>query len=224
MFDFNARLYWSTPIIEVRNPEHAAIKPGLVKLAYAGQKLHGDGVTSGIAPYAKGGLYESPFNLFSAGVAEVQSLAQFCARALHEAVVRTDHQLRGGANKLEHARIELFESWVHITRDGGFHEQHMHPNCSWCGIYYVENGDSTMDPPNGVNRFFPPFASNYEDAGSLVCPLDPIQPTPEEGKLILFPSYVRHSAALYRGTRDRIVIAFNARISKPRPELHFPTP
>jgi hypothetical protein len=39
-----------------------------------------------------------------------------------------------------------------------------------------------------------------------------VQIVPHEGKLALFPSYVPYSARVYRGQRDRIVIAFNARV------------
>ena len=41
---------------------------------------------------------------------------------------------------------------------------------------------------------------------------DSLQADVEEGKLVLFPSYVQHSAMLYRGGRDRIVVSFNSRL------------
>ena len=36
----------------------------------------------------------------------------------------------------------------------------------------------------------------------------------EDGKLILFPSFLTHYQSLYEGTKDRIVIAFNASVFK----------
>jgi uncharacterized protein (TIGR02466 family) len=101
---------------------------------------------------------------------------------------------------------------VHVTRDGGYHEPHYHPNCSWCGIYYLEVGDCTRNPPNGVNRFFPPVRTLYEDFGSMAFNHNAVSVPPEEGTLVLFPSYVEHSATPYRGTRERIVISFNSRV------------
>ena len=106
----------------------------------------------------------------------------------------------------------MFESWVHVTHDGGYHEVHYHPNCSWCGIYYLEAGDCTLSPPNGVNRFFSPATLLYEDSGSMAYRPTPVSVVPEEGKLVVFPSYVQHSAMVYRGGRDRIVVSFNARV------------
>jgi hypothetical protein len=72
-----------------------------------------------------------------------------------------------------------------------------------------------MNPPNGVNRFFSPVMISYEDVGSSAYSQVPVSYPPEEGKLVLFPSYVQHSAATYRGTKDRIVIAFNSRVFLP---------
>jgi hypothetical protein len=63
-----------------------------------------------------------------------------------------------------------------------------------------------------------PFVSTYEDLGTKIWPLGTVTIGPREGSLLLFPSYVRHSAALYRGHKDRIVIAFNARVRSSRLE------
>ena len=35
---------------------------------------------------------------------------------------------------------------------------------------------------------------------------------PEDGLLVLFPSYLQHYQSLYIGAKDRIVIAFNAQV------------
>jgi hypothetical protein len=32
-------------------------------------------------------------------------------------------------------RVEIRDSWFHITNSGGFHDAHTHGGCSWCGIY-----------------------------------------------------------------------------------------
>ncbi len=54
---------------------------------------------------------------------------------------------------------------------------------------------------NGVNRF---YSSNLFDPNEVA------DIVPEEGKLILFPGYVRHAALPYTGKLDRVVISFNA--------------
>ena len=39
--------------------------------------------------------------------------------------------------------------------------------------------------------------------------------TPQEGELILFPSFLPHKALPYTGERDRIIVSFNAQIHAP---------
>jgi uncharacterized protein (TIGR02466 family) len=202
---------WVTPLVRVRNPDHGRLKPGLVAHAYERERRGAGGVASGVAAKMKDRLYESPFDLFRDDVAEVQALARFCSDALGALVTELRRRLNRpqGAGSL---RIDMAESWVHITRDGGYHDTHLHPNCSWCGIYYVEPGDATLKPPNGVNRFYPPLVPTYHDFGTTALLTDPADLAPDEGTLVLFPSYIHHSAIVYRGQKDRVIISFNARV------------
>jgi uncharacterized protein (TIGR02466 family) len=202
---------WVIPLVRVKNPDHAHLKTALVDHAYERERRSGTGVASGIAAKMKSNLYESAFDLFKSDLPEVQALAKFCSQALGSLVM----ELRRRLNRPPAAgnlRIDMPESWVHITRDGGYHDMHLHPNCSWCGIYYLDPGDATLKPPNGVNRFYPPFGPNYHDFGTTALSTDPADVAPEEGTLVLFPSYLHHSAIVYRGTRDRIIASFNARV------------
>ena len=208
-------MQWRTPIVEVMNPDHARLKAGLVRHAYEIERRAKGPIASGVAPLAKSGLYESPFDLFAtADVPEVGSLRAFCAQSVAEIVVGLHQQANGGRNVLGAVAVHIVEAWMHITRDGGYHDVHTHPGFSWCGIYYVQSGESTADPPNGVNRFYPPWDVGYQDVGSTVYQPEVFQPAAVDGKLILFPGYVRHSAVPYRGPTDRILVAFNARASK----------
>ena len=208
----NVSHLWATPIVEVRNPAHAQIKPALVAHCYEIERRAAAPIESGVTPMKKANLYESKFDFFKADVPEVQALRQFCGEALSRSVFHLLQRNTPGVKPPGQLAIDMFESWIHITHDGGYHEVHYHPNCSWCGIYYLEIGDCTLQPPNGVNRFFSPATLLYEDIGSQAYRQTPATITPEEGKLVLFPSYVQHSAMLYRGSRDRIVVSFNSRM------------
>ena len=211
--EITAHSLWATPILTLKNPDHAKIKPALVDHCYAMEKRAASPIESGITPQIKANLYESRFDFFRASqTPEVQALKQFCAMALSHSVVRLHQQNNPGRPAPGKVGVELFESWVHITRDRGYHDVHYHPNCSWCGIYYVELGQSSLNPPNGVNRFFPPFHTGYEDFGAAAIGQNAFATAPEEGKLVLFPAYVEHSATPYNGAGERIVISFNARV------------
>lgn len=93
---------------------------------------------------------------------------------------------------------------------GSSHDAHAHPDYARggiCGIYYLQCAECTVDPPNGINRFYSPNTLDQNDVVDLA---------PAEGKLVLFPGHVRHAALPYTGTEDRIVISFNARLTEPR--------
>ena len=209
---YTPRMYWGTPMVEVQNPDHERIKDALIACAYEFEKRSSVPVESGVSPFLKHGLYESPFNFFQSNVKEVQELRLICTQALGEAVVFLHREVNKPKTPMGNIIVDLFESWVHVTHDGGYHDPHVHSNCSWCGIYYIDIGDATADPPNGCNRFYPPSALVYQDVGTMVCPLAIVHPTPANGKLILFPSHVQHAGVVYRGKRDRILASFNARV------------
>jgi uncharacterized protein (TIGR02466 family) len=117
-------------------------------------------------------------------------------------------------------RVSAVDSWFHITNDGGFHDTHQHMNCSWCGIYYLQIGDSGPKSeggaPNGGNRFYSPlrlFGGSHTDFGTQYLENQGyVDPALHDGLLILFPSYLLHSGLPYRGTKDRIVISLNCQV------------
>ena len=128
------------------------------------------------------------------------------------------------STKIESYKINFRDSWYHITKNKGYHDMHTHGNSSVCGIYYVDVGNSNMNDANGINRFRAPFYPQTDDLdrGYSWYPSDIIDVEPQNGKLILFPGYLLHSATPYFGDDDRIVIAFNAQIHK-ESESYKPT-
>jgi uncharacterized protein (TIGR02466 family) len=215
MVEIRTTYVWATPLAEATNPDHAKIKDALISHCYESERRSKAPIESGVTPIKKSGLYESTFDFFRRDVPEIQSLRQFCAEAVSQAVFQLHRRANNGKTLFTRLSVDLHESWVHITRDGGYHEVHYHPNCSWCGIYYLQLGDCTLDPPNGINRFFAPVDIGYEDLGATAYPQTPVSYPPAEGKLVMFPSYVRHLAVPYRGKQDRIVISFNSRVVAP---------
>ena len=104
----------------------------------------------------------------------------------------------------------MHESWYHITKTNGMHEPHTHLGCSWCGIYYVQSGDEG----SGETVFRSPIESTYIDRGnSYLDDRRTIRLIPKDGYLVIFPSYLIHHQALYKGDKDRIVVAFISTIN-----------
>jgi len=172
-------------------------------------------IDSGVAPAMKSaaGLSEGGFDLLRDPQPSLGELRRF----IESSVATAACVANGSEAAAKEIAVTIVDSWYHITNDGGFHDAHHHHGCSWCGIYYLQAGESGRTPgggaPNGASRFYSPLLTGgqYRDygnrylAGSLDFPL-------EDGLLLIFPSYLLHSGLPYRGSHDRIVIAFNSRV------------
>ena len=200
---------WPVMMYDFQWAEHDQYRRELADVCYDLEtKKH----VSNVAPDAKRGLYESGFDFVTTESPAVLAFSHWVKGCFFQAAAATNKKYwPAGMN----VSVEIHESWCHITRDGGYHDMHAHPNSSWSAIYYLDTGDMADDPKNGVNRFYNPHHSMYLDAGTAwVTGSTSIDFQAQSGMLIVFPSWVNHSAVVYRGTRDRIVIALNCRITQ----------
>ena len=162
------------------------------------------GIESNIAPQIKQNLIESKFDFFRDETPIVRKTAQWITNVLTDTV---------NTIQMEEINYDITynESWYHITKTNGMHEPHIHPSCSWCGIYYIQSGDGD----SGHTVFENPVKSTYIDRGNLFLDhMHTLRIKPQDGLLVIFPSYLSHYQAIYKGTEDRIVVAFNASIDK----------
>ena len=165
--------------------------------------------TSNIATTIKHNLYESNFNFFKIDHPAIQALSAWCSKSVFEAA---SHANQAYWTNGENYGINIHESWCHITRDGGYHDMHRHPMSSWSGIFYLEPGNTDLVSRNGVNRFYKPWETQYTDPGTAWAKADSIDIAGVPGTLIVFPSWVPHSAMPYYGDTERVVIAFNSQV------------
>ncbi len=105
---------------------------------------------------------------------------------------------------------EFLDIWSWSSNDYD-NKLHGHHNCSWSGIYCLEEGDSSsIEGYNGSTLMYSPLPwGSYTDPGNVF--LEDgylLWHHLNKGDLLLFPSYVRHSAK-YKGTSPRTIIAFN---------------
>ena len=165
--------------------------------------LEGKGVESNVAVHVKHNLVESKFDLFSHKSDIIQKTGQWIGSCIKQTVNHIQMEKYG-------YHMTFNESWYHITKTNGMHEPHIHPSCSWCGIYYVQSGDDD----SGHTVFENPARSTYVDRGNLYLNnMSTVRVKPRDGMLVLFPSYLIHYQALYTGTQDRVVIAFNSSVT-----------
>ncbi len=167
--------------------------------------------TSGVAPDAKQGLYESGFDFAEQDSDAVRAWAAWAKNCVFQAA---SHACAGAWPPGSNIKIELHESWCHITRDGGYHDVHIHPNSSWSAIYYLDCGDMDIVTKNGVNRFFRPYETSYTDAGTAWMTVNnTVDINARSGMMIVFPSWIQHSGLPYRGQQERFVLSFNSKVT-----------
>ena len=107
--------------------------------------------------------------------------------------------------------------WANVNRSGHGNEFHSHPGSFWSGVYYVDDGGIDADPAlGGELEFMDPrgpgpamYAPHlaYGKAGLSVGANEMIRP--RAGRLVMFPSWVLHQVRPYRGSAERVSIAFN---------------
>jgi uncharacterized protein (TIGR02466 family) len=99
-------------------------------------------------------------------------------------------------------QYELKESWICFSHNGGFQYSHMHPRAVFSGVYYYDtnekDGDIVFENPN--------MAAEY---GEFPFHNREVAVTPKKGKIIIFPSWLRHKVLINRENSVRICIAFN---------------
>jgi len=123
-------------------------------------------------------------------------------------------------------------AWANVNGPGDSNICHYHPGAFWSGAYYVDgghvdNGDAgasldgasgagmggefeMLDPRGPGPAMLAPTLAFAGEGGLSAGGTETIQPRP--GLLFLFPSWLLHQVRAYRGTRERISIAFNLRI------------
>lgn len=205
--------FWPTSFFAFGWPEHHSLGPTLLKYLYEERDRQQRRIASGVAPGAKSayGLYESDFDLLNRQHPAVQSLRTFIVSCIQLVVGKVNEE----ADEPSGINVEIPDSWFHITNGGGFHDAHVHNGCSWCGICYLQIGDSGPSQdggaPNGGSRFYSPLwrGGTHSDYGNQYLGKAYIDPPIQDGMVLIFPSYLLHSGLPYRGEKDRVLIAFN---------------
>ena len=109
---------------------------------------------------------------------------------------------------LENLISRVTNMWSIINPKNSSNLRHIHPNCFLSSAYYIKA------PKNCGNLIFhdPRSAATYRTAKTTkINELNNDEYTiiPQEGLLVLFPSYLHHSVGINGSNEDRIIISFN---------------
>ena len=133
---------------------------------------------------------------------KLKKIKQFCEQQLKIYVEQA-------INPKEELDFYITQSWLNITKPGGFHHKHSHANSIISGVFYIsteEDDKITFTDPNVKVRElikFEPKEYNIWNATNWFFPVN-------NNELILFPSWLNHSVTPNeKATTDRISLAFN---------------
>jgi uncharacterized protein (TIGR02466 family) len=172
------------------------------------QKKHNSNITASV----KYNLFESAFDFVTYPSPAIEAWSHWVKDCIFKASYAANKRYWPVGLNVD---IELHESWCHITRDGGYHDVHIHPNSTWSCIYYLDCGNMDAATKNGLNRFYNPNNTMHTDAATLYMSHDnSIDILAEPGMMILFPSWIQHSALPYHGEKNRYVLSANSRVNK----------
>jgi len=103
--------------------------------------------------------------------------------------------------------------WMNIHTTGGYHQPHYHPGTTWSGVYYIQTGETVPNfPLSGCIQFVDPRSRCETGPDMAVSHLGIMSVQPEDGLLLLFPSYLEHYVHPYFGRGERISLAFNCTV------------
>jgi uncharacterized protein (TIGR02466 family) len=212
-----AQALWPSYVFSYKYRDWPYDKKQLVDCIYNEVSLQKKDIDSDIALGVKNNLKEGKFDFLEKTdqYPILTKLNKFISEAIADVVTHAlpsqDPRL-ALPNSIKTVRPVIFESWYHVTNNGGIHGAHCHPGASWAAIFYVQSSECSMKTNNGVNRFFNSGSSQGPgDLGSFWWNSDSLYGVdPEEGTLVLFPAWLWHDASPYTGKEDRIVVACNS--------------
>ena len=98
--------------------------------------------------------------------------------------------------------------WAIVNKKNTFNLRHSHPNSLLSAAYYVKANDQSGEikffDPKDAKTMRHPEISIYNDLST-----NTVKIKPEEGKLLIFPSYIHHAVEENLSDQDRVVISFN---------------
>ena len=98
--------------------------------------------------------------------------------------------------------------WAIINKKNSYNVRHNHQNCYLSSAYYIKkpenSGDITFHDPKEAKTYRFPEVEKYTNYSA-----QSITIKPEEGDLLIFPSYLYHDVGINLSDEERVVVSFN---------------
>jgi len=111
-------------------------------------------------------------------------------------------------------KIDIDNMWFNINGEGGYHVTHTHPNSMFSGVYYisapVNSGNINFEHP-ALDTMQYDWRDRYKAIFNEVNSENYHMPA-LSGRLLLFPSWLKHSVSQNLIKENRISLSFNAQV------------
>lgn len=184
-------------------PDSEELNRELAAILLAREKSMGKGLKRSNA-----GGWQSPGNLVTWPEEAIRTLEH----RIETLVFNLTDQLIREADRQRQFRL-VMDAWGNINRNGEYNVVHTHPNCMWSGCYYVQKGapDPSVSQSGKLELLDPREAANFLQVDNTI--LDGrefIDNVP--GRMVLWPSWMKHMVHPFIGTGERISIAYNVNV------------
>jgi len=134
------------------------------------------------------------------------AVGELCSRVLERC---RDYAEAAGWPPRPGTRLLMLECWANVNPRHAYNQQHQHPNSLLSGVYYVrvpagDCGDLMLFDPRPQAWVLQPLWGPRGPASPQVHRL-----APEEGRLLVFPSWLDHAVAQNTADAERVSISFN---------------
>lgn len=101
-------------------------------------------------------------------------------------------------------KIKSTNAWINKQTNGGFHAPHDHPASILSGILYLTSQETGKTIFSNIDE----WRNNIFIAGAFKRQMTAINSI--AGKLVIFPSSLKHAVSSYKENKDRYTISFNS--------------
>jgi uncharacterized protein (TIGR02466 family) len=208
-FQKSVSMLFGTPFVSYQWPDSDELNKELAALLLLKETEDKDG----IGTRSNAGGWQSPGNLITwpePCIQKIKERMEAMVFGLTEQILRQDGR--------ERSFTLLIDAWGNINRNGDYNVVHTHPNAMWSGVYYVQPGKPDKSLPySGLLELLDPRESaNYIQIQNTVLDARTFIEN-VAGRMVLFPSWLKHMVHPFIGEGIRMSIALNANVVEQRP-------
>lgn len=203
---------FSTPLVIFDVPDAAPLNAELRRVIEQREKSHASTQHSNL------GGWQSSWDMDRWGGAPAIKLLAIGRNVANRVTTNRDGNVGCGPYPGYFAVTWGGNMWANVSRSGHGNECHSHPGAYWSGVYYVDDGgidaDTSlggelefMDPRGPLPAMNAPHLGVAMPGGLSAGATERVRP--KSGRLVMFPAWVMHQVRPYRGSAQRISIAFN---------------